>query len=690
METEMKKWLRSLFLKRKEKDELAEDPGKTENMDSESVPPEEQEETETDTEKPDSESVPPEEPEEKETDTEKPDSEYVPPEEPEETETDTEKPDSESVSPEEPEEKETDTDNSVDSIPVEDAEQKHQKVLLFKNKFPKEKKPKKPWSVKKKVIVFSCLGVFAALLITVGVWVITITSDPLAVLANDKPATTTTQQSAEGSPANGEATPEATPDPEDVLLSQADMTFLDTNYVNIMLIGVDHSTERDDWKGKDDFHSDVMIVLTINRTTNEVSMISLPRDTYAKIPGVEGIYKLNAAINCGGGWCEEGFEKVCQAAQWMLGGSGGEDDPIKIDKYFAVDMNAVKGLVDAIGGVDYDLDISFDNAGREYTKGFQHMNGQAVLDYLRVRKAEHIVEKNQDSDKKRVERQRKMLVEIFKKIKNNGLLASIPSMITAFEGNLEYNLNFSEISALAYYAISVDPETIKSYSMSGDYVLVIKHADDPFAFTFTDQAKRVKIIKEVYGVTVKKRSGYKLNDLRLRWGALEAKQFANAAESAISKAKKIMEADAAKPNKPTLSERKLEGESGDTSSAPPETSSEPPATSDSPVTSESPVPSESTTPTTTPEPAPTVPPGGYRQYDENSAVWALYNKVMAEYEMVLNYDSYDDGEELLALLEQFKEDVISLCDMLGISQPSSGSWVYDFQRKYNEVYVDLR
>lgn len=633
----MKKWLKSFFLNKKERDELKDDIEVTEIMNLKSMPPEENNDGK---ELMDSESVPIEE---------------------------------EADSAQTPE----------GTIIIDGAEPGTEKILLVKNKAPKEKKP---WSSLKKVIVFSCIGVFAAMLIMVGVWAITIMSNPLAQFNNDvaeKPSTTSSATNT--SQSSNEATPEATPDPEAILLSQADMTFLDTNFVNIMLIGVDRSTDRleDDWKGKDDFHADVMIVLTINRTTNEVSMISLPRDTYAKIPGVDGIYKLNCSINCGGGWCKEGFEKVCQAAQWMLGGDGSENDPIKINKYFAVDMNAVKELVDAIGGVDYDLDISFDNAGRKYTKQDNlHMDGQAVLDYLRVRKDEHIVEKGQSTDKHRVERQRKMLVAIFRKIQDNGLLFSLPSLITAFEGNLEYNLTFNEISALAYYAINIDPDSVKSYSMSGSYVLVIEHADDPFAFTFTNQANRVKIIEDVYGIKVSKRSGYTQNALQLRWGALEAKQFAKAADSVIAKAEKILKDDAKKQSKPKLGGRTLETD-------------EPPATSPSETTPDpseptdpSPPPDEPSEPTLTP--APTAPPGGYRQYEENGPEWTLYKTVEAEYESVLKYKSYDSGEDLLALLEQFKKDVNSLCDMLGIKKPSAGAWVYDFQRKYNDIYVDMR
>ncbi len=80
-------------------------------------------------------------------------------------------------------------------------------------------------------------------------------------------------------------------------------------------MGVDYAEERTtkEWLshgGKNDFHSDVMIVLAINFKENKVDMISLPRDTYVNaMPGVKGVYKLNASINCGGGCLPKAVSK---------------------------------------------------------------------------------------------------------------------------------------------------------------------------------------------------------------------------------------------------------------------------------------------------------------------------------------------------------------------------------------------
>ena len=232
-----------------------------------------------------------------------------------------------------------------------------------------------------------------------------------------------------------EPTPSPTIDPYTELQQQADTSIM-KNILNVAFIGVDYAEERlSGYGGKAEdnaFHADVILVLAINFDENRVDMISIPRDTYAKIPGVKGIYKINASLDCGGGLFAEngaGFEKVCEAASWMLG-------DIPVDYYYAVTMPAVKQLVDAVGGVDYDLELDFKMQGRTYQKGQQHMDGQAVLDYLRVRK--NVVS---SGDNNRVNRQKKMLVALFQSMQQQNLILKIPDILGAFEGQLFTNTN---------------------------------------------------------------------------------------------------------------------------------------------------------------------------------------------------------------------------------------------------------
>ena len=311
-----------------------------------------------------------------------------------------------------------------------------------------------------------------------------------------------------------EPTPEPTEvpiDPYEELLEKADTSMM-KDIVNILLVGVDYSTERETWNGKKEWHSDVMMVLAVNFEENRADLISLPRDTYAKIPDVKGIYKLNASLNCGGGlynsdgsFNPKGMEKVCEAAEWMLGG-------IPVDYYYAVTMTSLKDLVDLCGGLEYDMDISFKIQGRSYQKGMQHINGQAFLDYCRVRKAGNGLAANEQGDVNRVNRQKRILVAMFKQLKADKLITQIPDLLSTFKGDLFTNCTFEQTAALAAFAYNLDPENIGMYSMGGTMASLFQ-----WNFCFTNQSNRVDIVQKVYHTKVKQYTQYTYNYARYRW-----------------------------------------------------------------------------------------------------------------------------------------------------------------------------
>ena len=183
----------------------------------------------------------------------------------------------------------------------------------------KGKRKKKPWSKKKKIIVFSILGVLFAAIVGVGIYISVLYNNPMSAFVKVADQMTASPSAANTASTSESPTEPVSTDPYDKLKGQADTGML-KDIVNILLIGVDHAEERDEWKGKKAFHADVLIVLAINTKTSEVNMISIPRDTWVEMPGVKGIYKANACIDCGGGWptkdnpTDGGFKKACELA----------------------------------------------------------------------------------------------------------------------------------------------------------------------------------------------------------------------------------------------------------------------------------------------------------------------------------------------------------------------------------------
>ena len=523
------------------------------------------------------------------------------------------------------------------------------------------KKTRSKWSTKSKVL-FICMSVLLAAIITVGAIALSIWTNPLGQLETvadqiDKPTNSPEAQASQSAAPTGSAgpTPTGAPtlSPYEELMAYADLSLLE-NTVNIMLIGVDYAVERDTWGGKKAFHSDVMIVLSINTVTKEVDLISLPRDTYANIPGVEGIYKLNASIDCGGGWpTQEGFEKVCEAAEWMLGG-------IPVDYYYAVDMGAVKGLVNAIGGLTYEIEMDFTMQGRSYTAGVQYMDGQAVLDYLRVRK--NIA---QSGDLNRINRQKDMLVAIFEKIKRENLLAQLPTILDAFGGNLYTNLSLTQTAGLAAFAYSINSDEIEMHSMGGKY-----HNIFNWRFVITNQTNRRNIVEDVYGIRPRSRYSYDEESAKWLWENMQLEVILEKTEPLLPEFKALLDADALLPPMPTP--------------AP----SPPPTPTPDPSASPAPSPS----PTPTPTPPPTPPPGGYRKYD--STVWELYNEIELEYFELLTWELDVSGsdltDEIIIALKtaniQFKLNIETLCEILEIDVPK---WRVNYEKYENEVVVDF-
>ncbi len=264
-------------------------------------------------------------------------------------------------------------------------------------------------------------------------------------------------------------------------------------YTNILLLGIDLTTERMSpasgyWAKKEliDCHTDSIMVVSINMTTDEVNLVSLPRDTLTYVPGVHGIYKLNAAFNCSDD-VEEGLERIRSAASWLLGG-------IQIDHYCAVDMATMIKLGDFIGGVDMELEMTYTgHSGTKYKKGMQHLDGIGITDYLRARVNATV----NGNDIGRTARNRAVMTAIFHKVKSNAsLIKSGWDYATSGELNFYTDMTLAKVLNLANKVKNA--EEIGSHVLTGKYMSALAN----WNFTFTDQEHRIGVIKEVYGIDV--------------------------------------------------------------------------------------------------------------------------------------------------------------------------------------------
>ena len=353
---------------------------------------------------------------------------------------------------------------------------------------------------RKRTVLWIVLAVLALLLVGGGIWAYRVLVRPETMFTSSTATVTEAPQKERVQSAFDLSSflPTAAPEEQATAEAQAATPVPERkmdNIVNVMLMGIDAFEGGGTTSGSQP-HTDVMMVVAVNFDKDTVDLITLPRDTFTTAPGYHGFYKLNGVFNAGGGMDDMagGFALTCRAAELWLGG-------ISIPYYYAVDFQAVVDIVDAIGGIDYQVDQTFKanvpqnssmKEGKTYYKSdeLQHLDGNAVLGYLRIR---HDAD---GLDSSRTARQRRMMVAIFTKLKKEGKLSQIPSLINAATSGVYTNTTLEQTTALANYAISkIGPENIRTRSMYGD--IWYQHY---FKYCFVDQQNRIDLIKEVYGI----------------------------------------------------------------------------------------------------------------------------------------------------------------------------------------------
>jgi polyisoprenyl-teichoic acid--peptidoglycan teichoic acid transferase len=264
--------------------------------------------------------------------------------------------------------------------------------------------------------------------------------------------------------------------------------------VNIGLLGFDRGWNREEL-GEDIFRPDMLAVLSIDFETNQISVVRVPRDSYVPIHGQGGFHdKINHSYYYGyirGGDDPEadGIRNTLQTVSNVLGG-------IPIHYYISVDMYSIIELVDAFGGIYYEVEETiydkYWNVGEVLVpEGPQLMDGKTYLRYLQYR------DDKTNQDYGRIDRQMNLLKHTFLYLKEKGRITDIPAIYRIYRDYVDTDLSSTKIAALAYYArdFQADDENLHFYTILGD-----GRMKDGIWYQVIFQSDRLRIIKEVFGI----------------------------------------------------------------------------------------------------------------------------------------------------------------------------------------------
>ncbi|MGG1662756.1 LCP family protein [Brevibacillus sp. NRS-1366] len=217
--------------------------------------------------------------------------------------------------------------------------------------------------------------------------------------------------------------------------------------VNILLMGVDRRGMKNNGLPR----SDSMMVVSIDPVTKRYDLFSILRDTYVDIPG-NGSSRINSAIVDGGP------ELAMKTVSQFTG--------LPVDRYVITDFEGFKALIDAVGGVELDVEKNMyyhDPTDKgvydiNLKKGLQQLDGNKALQYVRFRH-------DATSDYTRTERQRKLMAAVASQMKSGTTLIQLPNILKEITPYVQTNIGSMDMLKLSALGLNLNTQAPGNYQL---------------------------------------------------------------------------------------------------------------------------------------------------------------------------------------------------------------------------------
>lgn len=218
-----------------------------------------------------------------------------------------------------------------------------------------------------------------------------------------------------------------------------------TSKLNILVVGYDSSINGPP-------RADTIMIASVDLKTKDIGVLFVPRDTRVEIPG-HGTGKINASHAYGG------IELTDKTLENFL--------DIPIDYYVETDFNGFADIIDAIGGVNLDIEKPLeyeDKAGGvniDLPAGDNiHLNGEEALDYVRYREPAK-------ADIGRIQRQQKFIQAVMDKILSPDIIVKLPDVYNNVTDAVNTNIPLKDVSPFVKLAKNTDLNSLETDMVPG-------------------------------------------------------------------------------------------------------------------------------------------------------------------------------------------------------------------------------
>jgi len=236
--------------------------------------------------------------------------------------------------------------------------------------------------------------------------------------------------------------------------------------------------------GKDNVSGlcDMIMLVSYDENKEAVSVVQIPRDTYAEFSS--GSYKkINGAASALGG-----EEALCRFLSDSL--------CVPIDYYISLDLDAMGDIVDALGGVEVDVpfDMDYEDPAQGLSihikKGKNTLDGKTARQFVRYR-AGYV-----RGDIGRIDAQKIFLAALIKKVKSGVTFGEAASIAVRVFDDVKTNVAFDDMTKLIGGALAVESENISFVTLAGEEATATSSGASYYVMS---RPSAIKIINEFLG-----------------------------------------------------------------------------------------------------------------------------------------------------------------------------------------------
>ncbi len=246
---------------------------------------------------------------------------------------------------------------------------------------------------------------------------------------------------------------------------------------------------------EDETRTDALMVVSFDTKNKEISVLNIPRDTMTNSSRVGASKKINAAYGTKGK-----IETTKSDIEDVIG--------FAPDYYMIVNFKGIADIVDAIGGVDYEIpfrmyyqdpsqDLSID-----FEPGMTHLDGEEVVEFLRWRKNAHGVSTGSSGytggDEERITKEQDFLKYLASEVLSVSNASKMPAIAKAVFANVKTDFDWGEILWMGTQASGIGTENIQMFTLPGYSAYSYAGTSSYLSFFFPNETETLALVNEYF------------------------------------------------------------------------------------------------------------------------------------------------------------------------------------------------